>query len=217
MNVFYWCTCISTHHFVPGILQLIAKASCFYNKSYKGYTFILPAMDHSNSKPMQLSFSKAQQWCTKNVAGSILATIRNEDVQTDFTLFIQSALQDNQQLAINLYSNIILNGQYHITDEWRWLNGHQKAGMHRFFLLKSEIIVDHRKQWIYNILRLWQILGLWWFYPSTLAAPICRFTGDTDFFELLWAILGPWWALLITFKNHLAIYTSVGSAWEEQT
>lgn len=136
-----------THIFVPAILLMIGKASSYYNQSYDGYTIFLPdaIMDHSSSKPLELSFYKAQHWCTENVAGSTLATIPNKVVQQDISNFLESALQ-KKQLLRSRDSNIRLNGQYNYTDSWHWVNGHQNAGMHGFLLLNMEIIVNHRKQ-----------------------------------------------------------------------
>lgn len=124
---------------------MLGKTSSFYNQSYDGYTFILP--DHFNRKPIRRSFSNAQQWCKRNVAGSTLATILTNNIQRDFKLFIESALKDNEQLATYNFNHIRLNGKYHITDEWHWINGGKKAGMRRqgFLLLRIDIFVNNSK------------------------------------------------------------------------
>lgn len=111
---------------------MLGITSSFYNQSYDGVTFILPDIvlaGSDSSKLMERSFSDAQDWCKKNVNGSTLATIPNKDVQQNFTHFIIRVLQDKKPIIVNNQIIFRLNGNYHITDEWRWVNGHPNKGM----------------------------------------------------------------------------------------
>src|ERR1043165_6008151 len=100
---------------LSGILLMIAKVWSYYNKSYDGYTFILPGavIERSNSRSLE-SFSAAQQWCKRNVAGSTLATIRNKEVQQNIAQFIENSFPNIRPLTRSGYDNIRLNGKYHI-------------------------------------------------------------------------------------------------------